>query len=138
MKWIPIVVGAALGLFFVGVGGMYLLDMMPQPEPMPTDTPMGAFLAAFGPTGYMTFVKVCEVVGGALTAIPRTRALGLLVLGPIVVNIFAFQVFVLDGAFLTDWRVLTVGVLTVLAVLLELPRFVRLLQPPRAAERPTA
>ena len=41
--------------------------------------------AAFGPTGYLNFVKVLEVVGGLLVAIPRTRRMGLLVLGPILV-----------------------------------------------------
>ena len=33
-------------------------------------------MAAFGPTGYMTFIKVLELLGGILVAIPRTRRLG--------------------------------------------------------------
>jgi hypothetical protein len=52
------------------------------------------FFGAFGPTGYFTFVKVLELVGGILVAIPRTRNIGLLILGPIIVNIIAFHVFV--------------------------------------------
>jgi hypothetical protein len=55
---------------------------------------MGGFFAAFGATGYLTFVKVLEVIGGILVAIPRTRRAGLLVLGPIIVNILAFHIFV--------------------------------------------
>ena len=54
-------------------------------------------MAAFLPTGYMTFVKVLEAVGGLLVAIPKTRNLGLLVLGPILVNIFAYLTFVMKG-----------------------------------------
>jgi hypothetical protein len=45
----------------------------------------------------MTFVKVLELIGGILLAIPRTRNFGLLVLGPIIVNILAFHVFITKG-----------------------------------------
>jgi hypothetical protein len=55
------------------------------------------FFGAFGPTGYMTFVKVLELLGGILVAIPRTRNFGLLVLGPIIVNILAFHAFITKG-----------------------------------------
>lgn len=55
---------------------------------------------AVGPTGFMTFVKVLELIGGILLIIPRTRNVGLLVLGPIIVNILAFHQFVAkDGIF---------------------------------------
>ena len=72
---------------------MVLLGLGPTPEPPPEGTPPAHFFAAFGPTGYLSFVKVCEVVGGLLVAIPRTRNLGLLVLGPVIVNILAFHLF---------------------------------------------
>ena len=55
------------------------------------------FFGAFGPTGYMTFVKVFELTGGILVAIPRTRNFGLLILGPILVNILAFHIFIMKG-----------------------------------------
>lgn len=64
---------------------------------MPEGTPIAMFMGAFGPTGYLTFVKVLELIGGILVAIPRTRNLGLLVLGPIVVNVLAFHVFITKG-----------------------------------------
>ena len=54
------------------------------------------FFGAFGPTGYMTFVKICELLGGVLVAVPKTRNFGLLLLGPILVNILAFHTFVGD------------------------------------------
>ena len=56
------------------------------------------FLGAMIPTGYFAFVKVLEIAGGILVAIPRTRPLGLLVLGPIVVNILCFHGFLMGGA----------------------------------------
>ncbi len=51
-------------------------------------------MAAFGPTGYMTFVKILELLGGLLVIVPKTRNFGLLILGPILVNILAFHVFI--------------------------------------------
>lgn len=96
MKYLPIIAGILLGLLFVFSGVVVLFNLVPTPE-IPAGTPPGDFMAAFGPTGYMTFVKILEVLGGVLVAIPRTRNLGLLVLGPIIVNILAFHGFVTAG-----------------------------------------
>jgi len=99
MKHIPTVVGVLLGLLFVMSSAVVLFGLAPTPE-IPEGTPTAAFMAAFGPTGYMTFVKVLELVGGLLVAIPRTRNAGLLVLGPIIVNILVFHLLVAgDGIF---------------------------------------
>jgi putative oxidoreductase len=88
---------ALLGLAFVASGLMYLLGFVPEQLPPPEGSPVAHFMAAFAPTGYMTFVKVCEVLGGLLLFLPRTRRAGLVVLGPILVNILAFHVFVAGG-----------------------------------------
>lgn len=96
MKHIPAVVAALLGALFVFAGAAVLFHLVEAPPP-PEGTPAGHFIAAFAPTGYLTFVKALELVGGLLVAIPRTRKLGLLTLGPIVVNILAFHVFVMKG-----------------------------------------
>jgi putative oxidoreductase len=45
----------------------------------------------------MTFIQVLQIVGGCLVAIPVTRNFGLLVLGPIIVNILAFHIFITKG-----------------------------------------
>ncbi len=68
-----------------------------MPEP-PAGSPLAMFLGAMIPTGYFGFVKVLEIIGGILVAIPRTRPLGLLTLGPIVVNILCFHIFLAKGA----------------------------------------
>ncbi|MDL5052967.1 hypothetical protein QQ056_05285 [Oscillatoria laete-virens NRMC-F 0139] len=99
MKYLPTIAGVLLGLLFVMSASVVLFGLAPTPE-IPEDSPVAAFLMAFGPTGYMTFIKVLELLGGILVAIPRTRNLGLLILGPIIVNILAFHVFVAgDGIF---------------------------------------
>jgi hypothetical protein len=53
-----------------------------------------AFMTVFAGTGYLTFIKIFELLGGILVAIPKTRNLGLLVLGPIIVNIVAYNALV--------------------------------------------
>lgn len=93
MKYLPAIAGALLGALFVMSAAVVFLGLAPTPE-IPEGTPTAHFMAAFGPTGYMTFVKVIELLGGILVAIPRTRNLGLLLLGPVIVNILAFHAFV--------------------------------------------
>lgn len=97
MKYLPNIAGGLLGLLFVLSGLVVLLKLAPTPPPPPEGTPPAQFMAAFGTTGYLTFVKVLEVLGGVLVAIPRTRNFGLLVLGPILVNILAFHAFITKG-----------------------------------------
>ena len=97
MKYLPTIAGALLGLTFLGVSIPILLHLITIPE-MPDHTSAAYhFMTAFAPTGYLMFVKSLECLGGILVAIPRTRNLGLLVLGPIIINILAFHTFVERG-----------------------------------------
>lgn len=96
MKIAAAIAGALLGLLFIFSSVVVLFGLADVPPP-PEGTPAAHFMAAFAPTGYMTFVKVLELVGGILVAIPVTRNLGLLVLGPIIVNILAFHAFIMAG-----------------------------------------
>lgn len=126
MKHIPNVAGALLGLMFVAFGLMMLLQIGPEP-PQPEEGSWAAlFMSAMVPSGYMTFVKVMEIAGGVLVAIPRTRAAGLLVLGPIVVNIFAYHAFIGRGEGLADPVTLAVGALTLVCLAAEAKAFLRL------------
>lgn len=129
MKHIPTVAGALLGLLFLFASLMFLLDMAPTPPPPPEGSPMAHFFAAFAPTGYLKFVKVCELVGGVLVAIPRTRCLGLLLLVPIIVNIVAFHVFVAGGG-VADPMVLGACVLAAFLLVVERRAFFGLLTRP--------
>ncbi len=103
MKHIPNIAGGLLGLLFLVFGLNFFLHFIPMPDdPSPADAPHKLFMAATFPTGFLTFVKVCEIMGGVLVAIPKTRNLGLLVLGPIIINILAFHVFLTKGSGLTS------------------------------------
>ncbi len=101
MKLANNIAGGLLGLAFVAFGGMYFLNMMPKMPPPPEGSPVAMFMGAFVPSGYLSFVKACELIGGILTAIPLTRNWGLLLLGPVIVNILAFNILIAKGG-ITD------------------------------------
>lgn len=122
LKALPIIAGILLGLLFVMSGVVVLFKLVPIPE-IPEGTPTAHFMAAFGPTGYMTFIKVLEVLGGLLVAIPRTRNLGLLVLGPILVNILAYHAFVMNGEGLFSGMIIFIVVLALYLLWVERKAF---------------
>ncbi len=111
MKHIPNIAAALLGLAFIVFGLNHFLHFLQVPKP-PEGSPPYLFFGAIGPTGYLTFVKVCEILVGILVAVPLTRNIGLLILGPIVVNILAFQIFLTKSAGLFDPPVIAVTVLS--------------------------
>ena len=96
MKIAANIVGGLLGLCFIAFSLMVLLHLAPMPA-LPPGSPAASFMAAFVPTGWLTLVKICELIGGILVAIPKTRNFGLLFLGPVIVNILAFHILVMQG-----------------------------------------
>ena len=91
-KYLPCIVGILLGLCFLAASVPVLFNLIKIP-PMPEGTPAWLFMEAFVPTGYVKFVKLFEFTGGIVVMIPRLRNVGLLLLGPVIVNIIAFHVF---------------------------------------------
>ena len=125
---IPTIAAALLGLLFLVFGANHFLNFLPMPAP-PEGSPPALFFGALAPTGYLTFVKVLEIVGGALVAIPKTRSIGLLVLGPIVINILAFNLFLTPGgAGLLQPPVILVSALSAFVLWTERDRFLSLLK----------
>lgn len=97
MKAIANIAGALLGLIFNVIALNFFFHWFEMPAP-PAGSPPALFLGAMIPTGYFTFVKTLEISGGILVAAPPTRPLGLLILGPVVVNILCFHVFLAKGS----------------------------------------
>jgi putative oxidoreductase len=95
-KYPPIIAGILLGLLFVMSAVVVLFNLVKAPPP-PEGSPAAMFFGAFGPTGYITFVKIFELVGGLFVMIPRLRNFGLLLLGPVIVNILAFHILIAGG-----------------------------------------
>jgi putative oxidoreductase len=96
MKIVTNLAGGLLGLMFIFFSLLVLLHMAPTPQ-LPEGSPAALFMGAMAPTGYLTFVKICELMGGILVAVPGTRNFGLLFLCPIILNILAFHTFIAKG-----------------------------------------
>ena len=94
-KHLPTIAGILLGLAFLAASIPVLFNLVPFPK-LPEGTPAAHFMAAVVPTGYVKFVKMFEFIGGLLVLVPRLRNIGLLLLGPVIVNIIAFHTLIED------------------------------------------
>jgi putative oxidoreductase len=92
MKIVKQIPAILLGAMFIFGGATHLFKFGPTPPPMSGDP--ATFMTLFGGSGYMTTIKVCELLFGILVLIPKTRALGLILLAPIVVNILLFELHI--------------------------------------------
>ena len=80
------VLALLLGLMFINAGLDKFFHYMPMPKDMP-EKMMKAF-GAFMEIGWlMPLVGLAELVGGILIIIPKTRALGALIIFPVLVGI---------------------------------------------------
>jgi putative oxidoreductase len=126
----PIIAGGLLGLLFITFGLNHFINFISMGDPPPEGSPPAMFFGAIYSTGYLSFIKVIEIVGGVLVAIPLTRNFGLLALGPIVVNILAFNVFLTKGAGLLQAPVILVSVLSAYLLWCGRKKFASLLNQP--------
>lgn len=91
MKIATIIVRVLLGLMFVVFGSNIFLHFIPMPEQKPslaTD-----FSKALMESRYMYVIGFLQVAGGLLLLIGRYVPLGLTLLGPVIVNILLFHIF---------------------------------------------
>ena len=90
MKYVILVVRTLLGLAFLVFGLEYFVHFLPLAQPEPTAA-AGSLLNAIVPTGYLKVVKIIEVTGGALLFLRIFVPLGLVLLTPVIVNIFLYD-----------------------------------------------
>ena len=92
MKYAIIIVRVLLGLLFVVFGSNGFFHFMgPMP---PLEGHAGAFIGALLNSGYIYVIAGLEVVGGLFLLIgSRFVAPGLMLLGPVIVNIVLFHIF---------------------------------------------
>ena len=91
MKSATIVARLLLGFMFVVFGSNMFLHFIPMPEQKPslaTD-----FSKALMESRYMYVIGFLQLVGGLLLLIGRFVPLGLTLLGPVIVNILLFHIF---------------------------------------------
>lgn len=127
MKTATTIAGGLLGLAFIVFGLNFFLKFIPMGDGPPEGSPVALFFGAVGPTGFMAFVKVCEILGGVLVAIPKTRNFGLLVLGPIILNILAFHIFIGSPANLADPALIVICTLAAFLLVAAKDKFLNLL-----------
>lgn len=115
-----------LGLIFNVVAWNYFLHFFSLPPPA-AGSPPAIFLGAMISSGYFSLVKTLEILGGLLVVFPKSRNAGLLILGPIIVNILSFHIFLERGAGLLGLPLL-VAILALLLLFERRSDFARLLR----------
>jgi putative oxidoreductase len=88
MKVAVLIARILLGLIFVFFGLNGLLHFLPSP---PIPGVAGQFVGALFVSHYVLAVSALQVIGGLLMLIGRYIPLGLVILGPIIVNILLFH-----------------------------------------------
>jgi putative oxidoreductase len=94
MKMIALIARILLGLIFLTSGLMGLLTHMPK-QTIPGVG--GVFFGILLSTRYFYVIKCIEVTGAAMLLLNRYVALGLVLLGPVIVNIFLFHALMAPG-----------------------------------------
>ncbi len=89
MKKLPCIAALLLGLAFIYFGVMFWVK--------PPAPPAGSFVFLMKDSGYLAVIKVLEVLGGLLLILPRTRVLGLFLVGAILFNIACVHQFFFGG-----------------------------------------
>ncbi|WP_346238173.1 DoxX family membrane protein [Niabella insulamsoli] len=85
MKVVKFILSLLFGLMFINSGLNKHFNYMPAPEM--TEEQMKIFGAFMQITWLMPLVAVVEIVGGLLFIFPKTRALGAIVILPVMVGI---------------------------------------------------
>lgn len=93
MKAVKFILSLLFGLMFINAGLNKFFNYMPMEKPTPEQMKI---FSAFGEIGWlMPLVGIVEIIGGILFIFPKTRALGAIVILPVMVGIVA-HVFTLD------------------------------------------
>jgi len=91
MKIATIIARTLLGLVFVVFGLNAFLNFIPLPPPK--GELAGEFMKALFVSHYLYAVKCFEISGGLLLLTGRFTALGLTLVGPVIINILFFHFF---------------------------------------------
>lgn len=77
-----------LGFLVSGLNGLFHFFSMPKEEGRAAQ-----FMGAIGGTGYLIVIFLLQAIGGLLLLVGFHVPLGLVLLGPIVVNLLLFHLF---------------------------------------------
>jgi putative oxidoreductase len=91
MKIAVLIARILLGLIFVVFGFNYFHDFLKIPMPPMSKTASGFEFGLYNSGYFFQYMKVLEIVSGLFLLVNRYTALFILVLAPIVLNIFLFH-----------------------------------------------
>ncbi|MDQ1408630.1 MAG: putative oxidoreductase [Acidobacteriaceae bacterium] len=90
-----------IGRVLLGVGfiifGLNIVHPFMTSAPPPEGSLVAQYVGVMVPSHWIGLVGVLQLLGGLLVVIGRTAPLGLVLLGPILVNILAFHIFIEGG-----------------------------------------
>jgi len=92
MKYATLAARFLLAAIFIVFSLNFWLHFLNLPGPA-ADSPAGTFMGVLFTTGYLAAVKVLELLGGIFVASGRLLGAGLLILGPIILNILFVDIF---------------------------------------------
>jgi putative oxidoreductase len=92
MKIATIIARILLGLMFVVFGLNGFLHFIPGSTAQQPG-PAGAFVGALFQSGYFYMIAGLQILGGAVLLSGRFVAIGLVLLGPVIVNILCYHIF---------------------------------------------
>lgn len=91
-KKVLFVAGLLFGLMFINAGLNKFFNYMPMPKDMPES--MVKVMTAFTEIGWLIpLVGIVEIIGGVLFIIPKYRALGAVIILPVMVGILLTNIF---------------------------------------------
>lgn len=91
MKFIKQIPVYLLALIYLVFGANFFLHFITLPQ---MDGNAGNFVGLLFTTDYLLVVKILEVTLAVLMIVPKTRALALLLIAPISVNILLFELLI--------------------------------------------
>lgn len=102
-----IVVSTLLGLMMLTMGFNKFAHFMPMPD-APGEG--GSLMSSFADSGWLLqLIATAEMIGGALLIFPKTRALGAIVLFPVIAGIFMFHLTMEPSGLLRGSLVLAIN-----------------------------
>jgi hypothetical protein len=123
MKILAIIARILLGLAFTIFGLNGFLHFLHQPPPSGLG---GQFAGALFVSGYFYVIFAIQLIGGLILLSGRFISLGLLLLGPVIVNILLFHIF-LEHTGLPI--AIVVALLSLVLLAAQWPRFAPLFKP---------
>jgi len=111
MKIVKLILYILFGLMFVNAGLNKFFNYMPMPE---LTADQIKFFTAFTSISWMIpLVAVIEIIGGVLIMIPRTRALGAIVILPVMVGILVHHATVDTSGLVISLVLMAINILAI-------------------------